>query len=80
MVVRWYKTTKRGKELLKIAGLEGFELHADHIFPVSIFGTGIGLSHLANLYLMTKDEILWFNMRSDRWELKIQNIVSVRTT
>ena len=77
VVTIWYKTTSEGQHLLKQAGLEGKKIHCDHIFPVSKTGTGFGVHHVANLYILTQQENQYFGDSTERWRFKIENLGSV---
>jgi hypothetical protein len=77
VVTIWYKSTAEGQQLLEQAGLEGKRIHCDHIFPVSKTGTGFGVHHVANLYILTKEENQYFGDSTERWRLKIEHVGSV---
>lgn len=77
VVTTWYKTTDEGKALLSKAGLNGKEIHTDHLYPVSQAGTGVGIHHVANLYILTKQENEFFGDSTERWKLKMEHVGSV---
>lgn len=77
VVTTWYKKTAEGQALLRQARLSGKDIHTDHIYPVSQTGTGVGIHHVANLYILTKEENEFFGDSTERWKLKIEHIGSV---
>jgi len=56
----------------------GTDIHTDHIYPVCMTGTGFGIHHVANLFLLTKQENEYFGASTELWKLKIEHIGSVK--
>ena len=77
--LKWFETTEEGLVEVERAGLKEFigRLEMDHLFPESKHSIGLGLSHVANLYLMIRIENKVFSDRADLWHFKMENIGAV---
>lgn len=77
VVHQFFSSTKRGNGLLQEAGLAETIFHVDHIFPSSLGSVGIGLDHVGNYFLLSKQENEFFGARGDIWQCKIDNMGSI---